>query len=144
MWASLVAQRAKRLPAMWETWVPSLGWEDPLENEWQLTPVLLPGESRGWRSLLGYSSWGHKESDMTERLHFVIVVLSAPFDNTSSVIKARDNRATQNTVKFTLNVHTQLPPLCNWSLFKFNSSQSGAPSFRVARYFSVLVCRVYL
>ena len=29
----LVAQRLKHLPAMWETWVPSLGWEDPLEKE---------------------------------------------------------------------------------------------------------------
>ena len=33
MWASLVAQRVKHLPAMWETWVPSLGQEDPLEKE---------------------------------------------------------------------------------------------------------------
>ena len=32
LWASLVAQRLKRLPAMWETWVRSLGWEDPLEK----------------------------------------------------------------------------------------------------------------
>ena len=31
--ASLVAQTVKRLPAMWETWVQSLGWEDPLEKE---------------------------------------------------------------------------------------------------------------
>ena len=31
-WASLVAQLVKNLPAMWETWVQSLGWEDPLEN----------------------------------------------------------------------------------------------------------------
>ena len=31
--ASLVAQRLKRLPGMWETWVRSLGWEDPLEKE---------------------------------------------------------------------------------------------------------------
>ena len=31
-WASLVAQRVKTLPAMWETWVQSLGWEDPLEE----------------------------------------------------------------------------------------------------------------
>ena len=31
--ASLVVQRSKRLPAMWETWVRSLGWEDPLEKE---------------------------------------------------------------------------------------------------------------
>ena len=34
------------------------------------TPVLLPGKSHGWRSLVGCSPWGHKESDMTERLHF--------------------------------------------------------------------------
>ena len=33
------------------------------------TPVFLPGESHGWRSLVGYSPWGRKESDMTERLH---------------------------------------------------------------------------
>ena len=32
-WASLVAQRVKHLPAMWETWVRSLGWEDPLVKE---------------------------------------------------------------------------------------------------------------
>ena len=31
-WASLVAQMVKNLPAMWETWVQSLGWEDPLEK----------------------------------------------------------------------------------------------------------------
>ena len=31
-WASLVAQTLKNLPAMWETWVPSLGWDDPLEE----------------------------------------------------------------------------------------------------------------
>ena len=32
LWASLVFQRVKCLPAMWETWVQSLGWEDPLEK----------------------------------------------------------------------------------------------------------------
>ena len=36
---------------------------------WQPTPVLLPGESHGGRSLVGYSPWGCKESDMTEQLH---------------------------------------------------------------------------
>ena len=40
---------------------------------WQPTPVLLPGESHGGRSLVGYSPWGHKELDMTERLHLGIV-----------------------------------------------------------------------
>ena len=33
-------------------------------------PVFLPGKSHGWRCLVGYSPWGHKESDITERLHF--------------------------------------------------------------------------
>ena len=63
-----MAQRLKCLPAMRETWVQSLGREDPLEK-WQPTPVFLPGESHGRRSLVGYIPWGHKESEMTERLH---------------------------------------------------------------------------
>ena len=37
---------------------------------WHPTPVLLPGESHGWRSLVGYSPWGRWESNTTERLHF--------------------------------------------------------------------------
>ena len=37
---------------------------------WHPTPVLLPGKSHGWRSLVGCSPWGCKESDMTERLPF--------------------------------------------------------------------------
>ena len=112
--ASLVAQRLKRLPGMWETWVRSLGREDPLEKEmathsstlawripwreepgrlqsmgslrvrhdwttslslfsfmhwrrkWQPTPVLMPGESHGGKSLVGYSPWGRKELDTTD------------------------------------------------------------------------------
>ena len=55
---------------MWETWVRSLGWEDPLEKEMATTPVFLPGESQGQRSLVAYSPLGCKESDTTERLHF--------------------------------------------------------------------------
>ena len=40
--------------------------------EWQPTPVLFPGESHGQRSLAGYSPWGHKESDTTERLTHIL------------------------------------------------------------------------
>ena len=39
-------------------------------RQWQPTPVLLPGKSHGWRSLVGCSPWDHKESDMSEWLHF--------------------------------------------------------------------------
>ena len=45
-------------------WVRKIPWR----REWLLTPVFLPGEFHGQRSLVGYSSRGHKESDMTERL----------------------------------------------------------------------------
>ena len=42
--------------------------KSPWRRDWQLTPVFLPGEFHGQRSLAGYSPWHHKESDMTERL----------------------------------------------------------------------------
>ena len=42
------------------------GLENPLEKEMATHPVLLPGKSHGQRSLVGYSSWGHKESNTTE------------------------------------------------------------------------------
>ena len=57
----------KNPPAVQETWAQSLVWEDSLEKGRQPTPVFLPGESEQ-RSLSGYSPWGHKESDTTERL----------------------------------------------------------------------------
>ena len=58
----------KNLPAVQETWVRSLGQEDPLEERaWQLTPVFLPGEFHRERSLAGCSPWGCKESDTTEQ-----------------------------------------------------------------------------
>ena len=61
-----VAQMVKNLPATQETWVQSLGWEDPPERDWQPTPVFLPGELHRQRSLVGYSPRGCKESDTTE------------------------------------------------------------------------------
>jgi len=56
----------KNLPAMPKTWVQTLRWEDPLEKGMATHQVFLPGESHGQRSLVDYSSWGCKESDMTE------------------------------------------------------------------------------
>ena len=63
-----MAQRLKRLPAMQETQVRSLGREDSLEKGMATTPVFLPGEFHGQRSFAGYSPWGPKELDMTELL----------------------------------------------------------------------------
>ena len=68
-----------------ETQVQPLGWEDPLEKEMGIqyilqarvsTPVFLPGESHGQRSLAGYRPGGHKESVMTEHTHTVYICQS--------------------------------------------------------------------
>ena len=66
--ASLVAQLVKNLPAMRETWVPSLGWEDPLEKGKASHSNVLAGDLHGL-----YSPQDHKELDTTERfsLHFI-------------------------------------------------------------------------
>ena len=55
-----MAQTVKNLPAMQETWLQSLGREDPLEKGMATTPVFLPGEFCGQRSLVGQGPWGHK------------------------------------------------------------------------------------
>ena len=72
IWFSLVAQLGKNLPAMWETWVQSLGQGDPLEKGMATHSSIL-----AWRVLwteepsgLQRSPWGHTESDMTEQLTF--------------------------------------------------------------------------
>jgi len=69
---SLVAQTVKCLPARRRTWVRKIPWR----RKWHPTPVLLPGKSHGQRSLVGYSPWGCKELDTTERLHLLSIQLT--------------------------------------------------------------------
>ena len=80
--ASLVAQLVENLPATWETWVWSLGWER-LEKERLPTPVFWTGEFHGLYS--PYSPWGHKESDTTKwlSLHFTLLLQLANRCNSS-------------------------------------------------------------
>ena len=66
-WPSLMAQLVKNLPAMQETLVGSLGWEDPWRRERLPTPLFWLGEFHGL-----YSPWGHKELDMAEPLSLSI------------------------------------------------------------------------
>ena len=68
--ASLVAQRVKSLPETQETWVRSLGQEDPLEKGTATHFCILAWKIPWKRSLVDYSPWGHKELDRTERLSF--------------------------------------------------------------------------
>ena len=66
--SSLVGQMGKYPPAMWETWVRYLGQEDPRRRDRLPTPISLPRESHGQRSLAGCSPQGCKELDTTEQL----------------------------------------------------------------------------
>ena len=72
--ASLVSQMVKYLPAMQETWVQFLGRKDPLEKEWQATPVLLLGKFHEWRSLVRLQSMGSQRVG-----HDWVTSLSFPF-----------------------------------------------------------------
>ena len=58
--ASLVAQSVNNLPAVQESWVRSLGREDPLEKEMATHSSILAWEIHGQKSLVGCSPWGHK------------------------------------------------------------------------------------
>ena len=61
----------KHLPAVWETWVSSLGQEDPLGKEMAIHSSTLAWKIPWTESLVGYSPWGRKELDTTERLYFI-------------------------------------------------------------------------
>ena len=64
--SSLVVQTVKRLPTMWETWVRSLGQEDPLEKEMTTHSSTLVWEIPWTEERGRLHPWGRKESDMTE------------------------------------------------------------------------------
>ena len=75
-WLTLVSLRSRKWWSLfckfWKHWnldsVFSMGQNQ--RRQWHPTPVLLPGKSHGWRSLVGGSPWGLEESDTTELLHF--------------------------------------------------------------------------
>ena len=69
-----MAQRLNRLPATWETWVQSLGREDPLEMEMATHSSILAWRIPCTEEFGGLQSMGRKESDTTERLHFTFTL----------------------------------------------------------------------
>ena len=71
----LVTQAVKNLPAMQETWVQSLGGEDPLEEGVAARAGVLAWRSHGRRSLVGCSPQGRKEPDVTEWMPLALLPL---------------------------------------------------------------------
>ena len=84
---SMVAQTVKNLPALQETWIWSLGWENPLEKEMATHPVFLSGEFHGQKSLVGNSPRGSQkvEHNWTTFTFFGIYQISFYYFNQSSV-----------------------------------------------------------
>ena len=78
-WASLVTHMVKNPPTMRETWIRSLGWEDPLEKGTVTHSSILT-----WRIPRTVSPWGPKESDTTERLS---LLLSLQYYQVALVVK---------------------------------------------------------
>ena len=67
-WAPLVAETVKHLPAVRETWVRSLGWEDPLKEGMAIHSSILTWRIPTYRGAWQATVWARKELDMTERL----------------------------------------------------------------------------
>ena len=67
-----IAQISLVARTRFDPWIGKIPWK----RKWQPTPVFLPGKSHGQRSLAGYSPWGRKESDMTEKLNTTLYNIS--------------------------------------------------------------------
>ena len=107
-------------------------------RQWCPTPVLLPGKSHGWRSLVGCSPWGRKESDTTERLHFHFS-LSCTGEGNGNPLQCscrdnpRDGGAWWAAVYGVAQSWTRLKWLCS------SSSSSGVYIYNVGIFFSFII-----
>ena len=87
-WASLAAQLVRNLPAMWETWVQSLGWEDLLEKG-----KATHSSTLAWKIPWTLLSMGSKESDTTERLSLSKIQSSWHLLNTKFLFIKKKNQS---------------------------------------------------
>ena len=102
-WAYLVAQLVKTPPAMWETWIQSLGWEDPLEK----------GKATHYSILAWRIPWDCKESDVTDfHFHFPKVCASASSASPSRPVAFTQNSNGQFLLWLSLPGHPNFLPPC--------------------------------
>ena len=105
-------------------------------RQWHPTPVLLPGKSHGWRSLLGCSPWGREESDTTEWLHFHFSLSCIGEGNGNPLQRSclenpRDGRAWWAAVSGVAQSRTRLKQL--------SSSSSSSYSFKSNKFYLYLL-----
>ena len=98
----LMAQLVKNPPAMWETWVQSLGWEKPQRRERLPTPVFWPWEFWPWEFHGLYSPWGRKESDMTEQLSLTQWCWSDSYGISDDIFKKWKKSGVEKQVEITV------------------------------------------
>ena len=98
-------------------------------RKWQPTPVLLPGKFHGWKNLTGYSPWGRKESDMTERLHSLCLVVGLLGNMVFLFLVFKEISIQFSSDCIDLHSH-QLCTSCEGSLFFIPS-----PAFSICRFF---------
>ena len=82
-WASLVGQLVKSLPAMQETWFSPRVWKIPKRKKWQPSPVFLPREFHGWRSLVGFCGVTKSQTQLSDSLSTMFNGLMFAHDNNS-------------------------------------------------------------
>ena len=112
-----------------------------MRRAWQTTPVFLPGESHGQRGIMGYSPWGHKESDMTEQLSLSLsYIYIYRFSSVAQLCLTLCNPMDCSTLGFPVN--HQLPELAQthvyWvsdaiqpsSAIPFPSCPQSSPAYR--------------
>ena len=119
---------------MRETSVQSPGQEDPLKKEAATHSSILPGELHGQRSLVGYSPWGHKESDTTEWLTLKVTVKGSKFQPGAISCKHELGMLENNIFHYFLPLELQffeLRSLQSYSAFYLPKVDSKFQSARV-------------
>ena len=93
---------------MFDPWVRKILWR----REWESTPVFLPRESHGQRSLTGYSLWNHKQLDMTERLTLLLLLLLLLYFSDKETKIQRSQLIHVKSLNRSVEVFTS-NPMCN-------------------------------
>ena len=103
-------------------WVRKIPWR----RKWQPTPVPLPGKLHGQRSLVGYSPWGHRESDTTERLHFHFHLAQSPHNGNWGPQEGKE-----------LTQDCAAPVLCLWPIYDKREGLKGSSQGSLCFLFSL-------
>ena len=113
---------------MQEILIQSLGWEDPLKKEMASHTSILTWGNHGERSLLGYSPWGGKESDMTEQL--TLLVSHHTSDNSDSKFSSVQSlsHVRLSVTSWTAASQASLSITNPWGFLKFMSIELVMPS----------------